>query len=139
MLKKFDEADFIALRGPFESGRQSPKNLSFNLIIAIPLNILLVTLTYLIFGQDEILPYQFAIFIGHVTISVLLIICSLLFVIPAVYIKYQKTQYFLTIATVQVVFSFNFILITLFMIGSPREFSADASTLHTIIFIFLHK
>ena len=83
MLKKFNEADFIALRGPFESGRQSPKNLSFNLIIAIPLNMLLVTLIYLIFGQDEILPYQFAIFIGHVTISVLLIICSLIFVIPA--------------------------------------------------------
>ncbi|MGY0691202.1 hypothetical protein ACW2QC_00250 [Virgibacillus sp. FSP13] len=35
MLQKLSEEDFVALRGPFESGRQSPNSLSLTLILFI--------------------------------------------------------------------------------------------------------
>ncbi|MEI3613002.1 hypothetical protein [Pseudogracilibacillus sp. SO30301A] len=45
-LNNLDEQDFAVLRGPFESGRQSPKSLGGTLVLSIFFQVLLFFLIY---------------------------------------------------------------------------------------------
>lgn len=48
MLGKLKEEDFEVLRGPFESGRQSPGSLAFALILGIVFQPMLYALEYFV-------------------------------------------------------------------------------------------
>ncbi|MEI4768670.1 hypothetical protein WAX74_03230 [Psychrobacillus sp. FJAT-51614] len=58
MLGKLKEEDFEVLRGPLESGRQSPGSLGFALILCIILQPLLFALEYFVAADATIFPYK---------------------------------------------------------------------------------
>ncbi len=117
-LSKLDEEDFAVLRGPFESGRQSPKSLGGVLVLSIFLQGLLFLLTYFIVADRTVYPYKEMFFILHLGITVILILFSIVYSIPAIYMKQQKVQYFISILVSQNLFGLFFLVCSLFLIGS---------------------
>ena len=53
MLKKLKKKDFAVLRGPLESGRQSPDSLGMALLLSIFLQALLYYVTYHIAAEQR--------------------------------------------------------------------------------------
>ena len=86
MLSKLKEEDFGVLRGPFESGRQSPESFSGNFILSIFLQILMMVATYVVAADASKFPYIEGIFVIHILITGLIIIFSVVYAIPSIYI-----------------------------------------------------
>ncbi|WP_053218455.1 hypothetical protein [Virgibacillus senegalensis] len=126
MLGKLSEEDFAVLRGPFESRRQSPGNLGAMLILSIILQPILFVLAYVVGADQSIFPNKGQIFTIHLTISILLSGCSVLYAIPSIYRKQQKVQYLVTILVSQNIFTALPFLIALFFIGKERSLSEQS-------------
>ncbi len=101
MLKNLSEEDFAVLRGPLESGRQSPNSIASVLLLGIFLQALLFYLTYFIAAKYTIYPNVENIQTIHFWLTAAFIFLSILFGIPAVFKKSQKFQYFLSIVVSQ--------------------------------------
>ena len=117
MLRKLNEEDFEVLRGPFESGRQSPSSLGGILILSIFLQALLFALEYFMAGRYTVYPYKDQILLIHFVFSVILSVLSLIYAIPIVYKKSEKMQYLISILVSQNLFSFSLFISALFIIG----------------------
>src|SRR5699024_4680468 len=117
VFKKLSEEDFVTLRGPFESGRQSPGSLAPILILSIFLQGLMFFLTYAVAADRSNYPYIEIYFIVHLIITIILILFSVIYSIPAVYMKSQKIQYLVTIMVSQNLFGVFFYLSAIFIIG----------------------
>ncbi|GIP62325.1 hypothetical protein J32TS6_08800 [Virgibacillus pantothenticus] len=120
LLDELQEEDFAVLRGPFESGRQSPKNLAIALVLSTFIQPLMFFLTYVVAADTTIYPYKDFIMDIHFWITILLVVFSIFFAIPKVYLKNQKIQYLLIILVSQNVGAFFMYLISLFLLGSER-------------------
>lgn len=120
MLNKLSEADFAGLRGPFESERQSPANIGTILVLAIFLQALLLFLEFFI-GRHTILPYSENIILIHLGLSILLALFSILFAFPSVYIKKQKSQFFISILVSQNLFGISAYLLALIALGTNES------------------
>ncbi|WP_144509665.1 ABC transporter ATPase [Bacillus sp. FJAT-22090] len=138
MTRKLKEEDFEVLRGPFESGRQSPGALSGALILSIFLQGLLFALEYFMAGSYTVYPYKDQILLIHFIGTVILSVLSLIYSMPIVYTKSEKTQYFLSILVSQNLFSISFLICALFIIGyAGEEKVADAGSLLQFTYIIL--
>lgn len=139
-MKKFKEEDFVVLRGPLESGRQSPSNFSAMFILSVFLQALMFFLTYVVAADDSIFPFKENLFYFHLFITGLLIVLSIIYAIPKVYIKGQKMQYLISILISQNLFGAFFYLSGLFVIGSKSSITIAPLinfTLITLLFGFL--
>ncbi|WP_420768985.1 hypothetical protein ACNR9V_08900 [Parageobacillus thermoglucosidasius] len=134
MFKKLSAEDFAALRGPFESGRQSPKHLGDMLFLSIFLQGLMYALGYFVIADASIYPNKDKILTIHFWIT--LIIYS----IPAVYKKSQKIQYLVVILVSQNLFGIICYIMTLFTLGSQKygiHFSKDTLLNFTYITLLI--
>ena len=120
MLKKVMEEDFLVLRGPLESGRQSPNSLAGTLLLFLFIQPLIFILTYVVAGDSTIYPNKAIIFTVHLWITATLIFLSIIYTIPVVYKKSQKIQYLLVILVSQNVAGACFYISALFLIGSEN-------------------
>jgi len=138
VFSKLKEEDFGVLRGPFESGRQTPGNLGFTLIISIFLQALLYALEYFMAADATIFPYKDNILQIHFWLTVVLIILSIIYAFPAIYKKNGKMQYLVTIIVTQNMSSIPFIIMALFLIGKDGEgMIVTASSLLNFTFAIL--
>ena len=144
MLKKLSERDFAVLRGPLESGRQSPNSLAFALMIAVFFQPLMMVLVYIVAADDSIYPYKNIIFYIHIFITSIIFIMSVVFSIPFFYKKAQKIQYLTIILASQNIGGTCFYLMALFFVGQDKSidvsslmiFTYVSMTLGLLIFIF---
>lgn len=120
MLKKLSEEDFAVLRGPLESGRQSPNSLASVFILGIFLQALLCYIIYYIAGKYTIYPNFESIQKIHMGLTAILILLSVVFAIPAVFKRAEKVQYFLSIIVTQN-FTVFFYLSALFYLGESDD------------------
>lgn len=115
------EEDFEVLRGPIDSGRQSPANLAFVLILGIFLQALLFALEYFMAANSTIYPYKDEILTVHFWITIGIVVLSLIYAIPAVYRRSEKVQYLISIIVTQNMSSIPFLIMALFLIGKDGE------------------
>jgi MFS family permease len=120
MFKKLSSEDFAALRGPFESGRQSPKHLGDMLFLSVFLQGLMYALEYFVTADDSIYPNKDKILTTHFWITLILIIYSIIYSIPAIYKRSQKMQYLVVILVSQNLFGVIFYIMSLFTLGSQK-------------------
>lgn len=72
-LNKLDEKDFAVLRGPLESGRQSPKSIGRILILSVFLQTLLFFLTYVVAADHTKFPFKDILFYLHLVGTTILL------------------------------------------------------------------
>ena len=138
MFSKLTEEDFDVLRGPLESGRQSPANLGPILILSIFLQALLFALVYFMTAPYTIYPYKAEILNVYVWSTFILVALCLLYAIPAVYKRSGKIQYLISILVTQNMSSIPFLLMALFLLGKDgRGMIADPESLLTFTYILL--
>ncbi|MEK3806238.1 ABC transporter ATPase [Bacillus sp. FSL H8-0547] len=115
---------YRVLRKPLESGRQSPNSLAGALLLGSALQFLVWFLTYNVAGKYTNYPNIDEIKDVHFIMTMVLIGCSILFSLPFVYKKAEKTQYFVSIVTTQN-FGVSFFLIAMFLIGENEEITEN--------------
>lgn len=111
MFRKLTEEDFAVLRGPFESGRQSPINMGATLLGLVFLQSLLWYLEY-DFMDNTTYPNAKEIVTYHFWFTAVLVVLSLIYSVPAVFYRSQKVQYLLIILVSQ-----NFGAISVYILG----------------------
>ena len=116
-MGRLREEGFAVLRGPLESGRQSPSSLGAILFITVFLQALVFSLEYFMVGPNTVFPYKEKIIEIHLYFTVALIILSLVFAIPMVYRKFDRIQYLVSILVSQNLLSFSLFICALFLIG----------------------
>ncbi|WP_449354455.1 hypothetical protein ACUL41_15355 [Virgibacillus natechei] len=134
-LNKLTEKDFTVLRGSLESGRQSPNSFGGMFILSIFLQTLMFFLTYVVVADKSDYPFQEYMFIIHLIITIIIILLSVIYAIPAVYMKKQKSQYLVSIIISQNLFGAFPYLFTLFIAG--RSNSTENSLLVMTIITLL--
>ena len=117
IMGRLNEEDFAVLKGPLESGRQSPSGLGPILFISVFLQALVFSLEYFMVGPNTVFPYKDKIIEIHLYVTVALMILSLVFTIPMVYRKFNRFQYLISILVSQNLFSISFFICSLFLIG----------------------
>ncbi len=126
MLKELKEEDFAVLRGPLESGRQSPTSFSAILLLSVFLQSLTFVLTYVVAADETIFPYKDQVFVTHLVITAMLIILSVVYAIPAVFKKGEKFQYLLSILVSQNLFGVLPYFCSVFIIGQERRITEQS-------------
>src|SRR5699024_1848901 len=106
------------------------------LILSVFLQGLMFFLTYVVAADRSNYPYMEIIFIVHLIITVILILFSIIFSIRAVYMKYQKVQYLVTIMVSQNLFCVFFYIAALFLISTDR-LGLSTSIESVIFFTFI--
>ncbi|MEZ0116924.1 UNVERIFIED_ORG: hypothetical protein ABRZ91_000881 [Heyndrickxia coagulans] len=122
MLKKLTVHDFLVLREPFESDRQSPESLGVALLFAGILQILMLAIEHH-FMKLTYYPNASVIFKYHLWPSIVLIILSLVYVIPSISMKSQKMQYFISIVVSQNLASVSLLISMIFLLGRYDDIS----------------
>lgn len=110
LLQNLSEKDYLVLRGPFVSKRQSPKSLGANLVLLIILQAFLLCLEYFINGFSKISITSTIIQI-HLIYSCLLGGIGLIFALSLVYMRAQRLQYLISILVTQNLGSITFFYI----------------------------
>lgn len=126
MLKKLKKKDFAVLRGPLESGRQSPDSLGMALLLSIFLQALLYYVTYHIAAETTIFPNVEKIQTIHFWVTVCLVFLCAIYSIPAIYNRSQKIQYLISILAIQNIGAAGCYLSALFAIGSWSDISVES-------------
>ncbi|GIO23656.1 hypothetical protein [Oceanobacillus sp. J11TS1] len=132
LLSKLEEKDFQVLRGPLESGRQSPKLNGVMLLFAIPLEILTFFLAHAALMWNSSHPYKEQIFYIHLIVEIIIIFLSIIYAIPAVYKRNEKLQYLMIIIVSQNLFGITAYLFTLYIVGK-----SNASEGSLLMFTFI--
>ncbi|SEO94624.1 hypothetical protein SAMN04488134_12011 [Amphibacillus marinus] len=130
MLKKISEMDFLVLRGPFESGRQSPGSLVGAFFLVILIQSLFLWLEHFASVESNFPLYR-SVFVYHLWFSIGLTVLMIIYMLPSVYMGSQKIQYLLTIIVSQNVFGVSPYILALIIIAST--FTSDLNTLTFII------
>ncbi|WP_232231248.1 MULTISPECIES: hypothetical protein [unclassified Virgibacillus] len=130
LLDQLQEEGFAVLRGPFESGRQSPNSLGGMLTFSILLQLLMFVLTYVVAADSTYFPYADIVFVIHSMVTATLILLSIIYSFPKVYMSRQKTQYFIVILVSQNLFGLFSFTGALFFLG--KELSINSLLLLTI-------
>ncbi len=134
MLGKLPEDYFWVLRGPLESGRQSPGGLGGVLVISIILQALMLFLEHFV-GGYSVYPNKDIIFQFHFGISCIIAFLSVIYMIPAVYMNSQKIQYFLGIIASQNLFGFSFLIMAFLALGA--DITPNINSLVRLTFLTL--
>src|SRR5690625_2202991 len=137
MLKGLSEEDFVTLRTPFESGRQSQTNLGRLLLFSAPFQALLFVLIYYTIGYDTTYPYKDMIFTVHLIITSIVILLSIVYGLSPVYKRGQKMQYFISILISQWMFGVNFLLGALYLLGASDVFNLEEAPIIRITYILI--
>ncbi|KAA0955565.1 hypothetical protein FQ087_13230 [Sporosarcina sp. ANT_H38] len=140
MSTKLTVEDFEVLRGPLESGRQSPSALAGALVLSIFLQALLFALEYFMAGNATAYPYKDEILKVHFWITAGLMVLSLIYAIPAVYKRSGKIQYLVTILVAQNLFSVSLFISALFLIaleGEGMSFTPESLLNFTYILLLI--
>lgn len=136
MFKKLTEEDFAVLRGPLESGRQSPSAMAGILVLGIFLQALMFFLAYVIGGDDSNFPFKQEMMAVHAVITSLLVICSIVFSIPNIWIRFQKSQYFVSILVSQNLFGVLSYIMALLFIGKEHSITPERMLMLTGVSLF---
>ncbi|WP_053072425.1 hypothetical protein [Rossellomorea marisflavi] len=120
MLRDVPESHFYVLKGPFESGRQSPAALTPSMIVSVFISWLLYFLTYTLMGGSSAFPAIELVKEAHFYITILLSILCLIASVPSFYKKYQKAQYAISIFAIQFLFGICLYLISMMFIGTQQ-------------------
>ncbi|WP_371069050.1 hypothetical protein [Sediminibacillus sp. JSM 1682029] len=134
MMNKFSESDFLVLRGPLESGRQSPGGLGGVLVLAVILQALMLFLEHFV-GGYSVYPNKDIIFQFHFGISCIIAFLSVIYMIPAVYMNSQKIQYFLSIIASQNLFGISFLIMAFLALGA--DITTNTNSLVRLTFLTL--
>lgn len=126
MLKKLSVEDFAVLKGPFESGRQSPSSLGGTLVLAVIFQSLMFYLTYYIATRSTIYPNIEMIKKVHFWITAFLVLLSVIYAIPAIYMRSQKLQYLLSIIVSQNLFGIYMYIPSLFTVGEGQNVTRES-------------
>ncbi len=137
MLHKLKKKDFAVLRGPLESGRQSPDSLPFVLILGIALQLLLHYLTYYEAAATTIFPFIEGMKELHFWITASIIILSIIYSIPVIYKRSQKIQYLVGILCSQNIGTAYVYVIVMFSLGDQKGASVESliTLSKTVLFI----
>ena len=136
LFNRLLEEDFAVLRGPLESGRQSPGTLSGVLILFLILQPLMFFLAHIVGGDLTNYPDKNNIFTVHFWITVILMFLSIIYAIRAIYMKSQKAQYLLIILVSQNVATVCSFIMVLFLIGENREITKGSLMNFTYVTLF---
>lgn len=141
MLHKLKQKDFAVLRGPLESGRQSPASVSIALLLSIFLQVVIYYVTYYVAAETTIYPHVEKIQMNHFWVTVCLVFLCVIYSIPTVYNRSQKIQYLISILSVQNISAVGCYLCALFMVGDRAEVTVESLVVFTkvtfVIAIFL--
>ncbi|MED4321172.1 hypothetical protein P9232_06950 [Weizmannia sp. CD-2023] len=133
--KKLSESSFTALRLPFESGRQTPGNMSIALFLFVLIQALLIYMEYH-FAAFSHFPKKYEILSVHLRITVILAVLSVVYCIPFIYKRSQKVQYMIIILTSQNVASVSPLLLALLLMGE-REVGSVFLILFTKVVLII--
>ncbi|HJF33535.1 MAG TPA: hypothetical protein K8V56_17365 [Sporosarcina psychrophila] len=133
MLKKLTIEDVAVLREPLVSGRQSPNALCGALVLAVFMQILVYYLEYAVLGRMTNFPYKDQILTVHFWITVVLVILSVIYAIPFIYMRDQKTQYLVSILVSQNIFAIFLYISGLFLLGENQEVSEKSLLTFTMV------
>ncbi|MBV6684938.1 hypothetical protein KV679_14590 [Bacillus sp. JRC01] len=120
MLRDVPESHFYVLKGPFESGRQSPAALTPSLIVSVFISWLLYFLTYTLMEDSSAFPAIGLVKGAHFYITILLSILCVMASVPSFFKKYQKVQYAISIFASQFLFGVCTYLISMMFIGTQQ-------------------
>lgn len=120
ILNRLQEKEFVALRIPFKSGRQSPKSMGGMLLFGVLLQLCLFTLVYLVAADRTGFPFKTEIFIVHLILTVITIFLSIIFSIPKVYRKHEAMQYMVVLLVTLNIFGIPMYLSALFLAWPDR-------------------
>jgi hypothetical protein len=137
MFKKLSAEDFAVLRGPFESGRQSPSNLGGMLFLSVFLQGLMYALEYFVAADASIYPNKVKILMIHFWVTLILIVLSIVYSIPAVYKRSQKMQYFVVILVTQNMGGVTSYFMALFFLGKNIGIQLSKEALLNFTYITL--
>lgn len=121
MKKKLDhlsEEDFAVLRGPLESGRQSPNSLAGTLLLAPFLLIVILGLANAFVFTDRLeLPHTVVVVICLICdlLGLIIIILSIIFSFKKIYQKRQRAQYLLSVVVVQTIIGFLYLVMLYYL------------------------
>ena len=137
MLKKLIIEDVSVLREPLVSGRQSPNKLGGALVLGVFLQILVYYLEYAVLGRMTNFPYKDQILTVHFWVTVVLVILSVIYAIPFIYMKSQKTQYLVSILSSQNIAAVFLYISGLFLLGENQEVSEKSLLTFTMVTLSL--
>ncbi|WP_255551641.1 hypothetical protein, partial [Sporosarcina sp. E16_8] len=137
LLKKLTVEDVSVLREPLVSGRQSPNALAGALFLGAFMQTLIYYLEYTVLGSVTNFPYKDQILTVHFWITLILVILSVIYAIPFIYKRSQRTQYLLSILVSQNAFTLSFYICGLFLIGENQEVSESSLLTFTMVTLFL--
>lgn len=135
MLRKLTVEDFAVLKEPLESGRQSPSSLGGTLVLAALFQCLMFYLTYSVAAGATIFPNVEMIKKIHFWFTAILVACSIIYAIPAVYKRGQKVQYLIVILMSQNIAAVMTYLSAMFLLGNSEGITAGS--LLTVTYVTL--
>lgn len=143
-MNNLDYGKFAVLRRPLESGLQSPMNLSGILVLGAFLQAGLYALEFYVVGYSTAHPFKTEILKWHFWISVILVVLGVVFAIPFVYKKLERSQYLISILYSQNLFGVSAYILALFAVTDFDAGLSDDSmmtftgvTLVTGVFVFV--
>ncbi len=137
MLKKLTIEDVAVLREPLVSGRQSPKALGGAIFWGVFMQILVYYLEYTVLGRVTNFPYKEQILTVHFWVTLVLVILSVIYAIPFIYIRSQKTQYLVSILVSQNIAAVFLYISGLFLLGKNQEISEKSLQTFTMVTLSL--
>ncbi|NME04991.1 hypothetical protein [Psychrobacillus sp. BL-248-WT-3] len=137
-MGRLREEDFAVLRGPLESGRQSPGSLGFALILGIFIQALMFALLYFMVKDVTTFPNKEEIMNFYFWLTAVLIGLCVLYSLPYVYNRSGRIQYLISIIVTQNMSSIPFLLVSLFLIGMENGgINTNKDSLLQITYIIL--
>ena len=135
MLHKLKEKDFAVLRGPLESGRQSPDSLAGALFLLIFLQALIYYVTYYIAAEVTVFPNVEKIQTIHLWVTVCLVCLCAIYSLPMIYKRSQKIQYLISVLSVQNIGMVSIYLSGVFIVGEMEGITVESLVMFTKITI----
>ncbi|WP_035726465.1 hypothetical protein, partial [Gracilibacillus boraciitolerans] len=132
MLGKLREEDFLALRKPLESKRQSPKSLGGIFILSIFIQSFWLFIEHFV-SDYSIYPNIDLIIKVHLSFSVGLAIVTIVYAVPWIYMRSQRMQYFLSILVSQNLFGISLFMLAIIAISADISNNAYLLQRYTII------
>lgn len=126
MAGKLTYNDFVVLRKPFESKRQSPSNLAAILLLGIPFLWLFYYLTFSIAAEMTVFPNVEQMKNIQFSFTLIISILCLLFSVPTIYKKLEWVQYVINTLFSQLLFCVYPFLIALYILGEQDSASRES-------------
>ena len=102
-------------------------------MLGVFLQILVYYLEYTVLGRMTSFPYKDQILTVHFWVTVALVIFSLIYAIPLIYKRSQKTQYLVSILVSQNIAAVSFYICGLFLIGENQEIPENSLLTFTMV------